>query len=86
MTLAVGWPGQWSAVFTAGADGVAIKTGQERTHLRLMPGERIRTRHALPSSPGSGDRGTRAINLWLACWYLAHILYPGRMGNRCNHC
>jgi alpha-galactosidase len=71
LTLAVGWPGQWSATFAAEADGVAIKTGQERTHLRLRPGERIRTPRITILS-WIGDQ-TRAINLWRR-WYLAHIL------------
>ncbi len=71
LTLAVGWPGQWSARFTGRADGVAIAAGQERTHLRLMAGESIRTpRMTLMSWVGDT---ARAINLWRR-WYLAHVL------------
>ncbi|MGC8833074.1 MAG: alpha-galactosidase [Armatimonadota bacterium] len=44
LILAVGWPGQWSALFTRGNDGaLGIQAGQELTHLRLYPGESIRT-------------------------------------------
>jgi alpha-galactosidase len=70
-TLAVGWPGQWSATFTGVKQGVAIKAGQERTNLRLLPGERIRTPRITIMS-WTGDT-TRAINLWRR-WYLAHVL------------
>lgn len=42
--LAVGWSGQWSASFMRIEDGhVRFRAGMERTHLRLHPGERIRT-------------------------------------------
>ena len=42
--FAVGWSGQWSASFARVEDGrVMVRAGMERTHLRLHPGERIRT-------------------------------------------
>jgi alpha-galactosidase len=41
---ALGWPGQWSSSLTATAPGVVHLTGgQALTHLRLQPGEEIRT-------------------------------------------
>ena len=71
LTMAIGWPGQWSATFEALADGVHIRAGQEKTHLRLEPGERIRTpRITLLSWTGDS---TRAVNLWRR-WYLRHLL------------
>ena len=71
LTLAVGWPAQWSASFRGLAGGVSVQAGQELTHLRLMPGECIRTpRMALMSWNGDA---TRAVNLWRR-WYLAHVL------------
>ncbi len=71
LTLAVGWPAQWSAQFTGQAEGVHIQAGQERTHLRLLPGETIRTpRLTLLAWAGDEDH---AVNLWRR-WYLAHIL------------
>ena len=40
----VGWPGQWSARFRNDeATGMRIAAGQERTHLRLHPGDEVRT-------------------------------------------
>ncbi len=42
--IVVGWPGYWSSDFNRGTGGtLAIKAGQETTHLKLKPGEQIRT-------------------------------------------
>jgi alpha-galactosidase len=71
VTLAIGWPAQWAARFTGLADGVQVLAGQEKTHVRLMPGESIRTPR-MTVMASSGD-GARAVNLWRR-WYLAHIL------------
>ena len=66
LTLAIGWPAQWSASFTGLAGGVHVRAGQEKTHLRLMPGETIRTpRMTLMSWTGDA---TRAANRWRR-WY-----------------
>ena len=71
LTMAIGWPGQWSVDFRRIAEGVHIRAGQEVTNLRLQPGETIRTpRITLLSWTGDG---TRAVNLWRR-WYLTHIL------------
>ncbi len=71
MTIAIGWPAQWSATFTRDAGGVRVRAGQERTHLRLLPGETIRTpRMTVLSWAGETSRG---VNLWRR-WYLAHVL------------
>jgi alpha-galactosidase len=41
---AVGWSGEWAAEFAGGPRGqVSLKAGLARTHLRLLPGESIRT-------------------------------------------
>lgn len=71
LTLAVGWPAEWSAGFTGLADGVHVTAGQKTTHLRLLPGECIRTpRITLLAWHGEEER---EINLWRR-WYLAHVL------------
>lgn len=71
VAVAVGWPAQWSAEFTAVRGGVHVRAGQEEVHLRLLPGETIRTpRMAVLSWIGDAERG---INLWRR-WYLAHVL------------
>ena len=71
LTLAIGWPAQWAATFTGVATGVAVQAGQQLTHLRLQPGEQIRTPR-ISVLCWTGD-ATRGINLWRR-WYLAHIL------------
>jgi len=71
LTLAVGWPAQWSAIFRGLADGVAVHAGQQLTNLRLSPGETVRTPRMTLMS-WTGDT-TRATNLWRR-WYLAHVL------------
>ena len=70
-TIAIGWPAQWAASFNGLPNGVQIQAGQEKTHLRLLPGECIRTPR-ITVMAWSGD-GSRAVNLWRR-WYLAHIL------------
>lgn len=70
-SIAVGWPAQWSAAFRGLSNGVHITAGQEQTHLRLLPGECIRTpRMTVLSWAGDTSRG---INLWRR-WYLDHVL------------
>lgn len=42
--LGIGWTGQWKAVFEARQGGdLHVSSGMELTHLRLNPGEKIRT-------------------------------------------
>jgi len=41
--VAVGWSGQWACSMTPNDAGVEIQAGQETTHLKLHPGEEIRT-------------------------------------------
>ncbi len=71
LSLAVGWPGQWSASFARTDEGVHVTAGQQTTHLRLRPGERIRT----PRMTVMGWVGEppRAVNLWRR-WYRDHVL------------
>jgi alpha-galactosidase len=70
LILAIGWPGQWSALFARGEDGaLSIRAGQELTHLRLYPGESIRT-PLIVLMKWEGDR-LDAQNLWRH-WMLRH--------------
>lgn len=41
--LALGWLGQWSVDMTIEGQSLRIRAGQQKTHLRLLPGEQIRT-------------------------------------------
>jgi alpha-galactosidase len=44
IAAAVGWSGQWEAAFAVGSDGaLRVRAGQQLTHLKLHPGETIRT-------------------------------------------
>ncbi len=44
LLAAVGWPGQWAAVFSRDAgEQLRIQAGQELTHFTLHPGEQVRT-------------------------------------------
>lgn len=76
-SMAIGWPAQWAVSYEGLPDGVRIRSGQEHTHLQLMPGERIRTpRMTILSWSGDAFRAGdvfHAVNLWRR-WYLAHIL------------
>jgi alpha-galactosidase len=72
LILAVGWPGQWAAQFTRDqGDSLRITAGQEKTHLKLKPGEEIRT-PLIALQFWRGD-WIRAQNLWRR-WMLAHNL------------
>jgi alpha-galactosidase len=71
LSLAIGWPAEWAIHFDAVPDGVQVRAGQQKTNLRLMPGERIRTPR-MTVLTWSGD-ASRAVNLWRR-WYIAHIL------------
>jgi alpha-galactosidase len=71
LILAVGWPGQWATTFARDADlGLRITSGQERTHLRLKPGQEVRT-PLIAMLFWQGDDVQRAQNLWRR-WMLAH--------------
>jgi len=70
--VVVGWPGQWAAQFTREpGQGVRVRAGQELTHLKLHPGEEIRT-PLMVLQFWKGDL-VRAQNLWRR-WMLAHNL------------
>ncbi|MDD5707462.1 MAG: alpha-galactosidase [Kiritimatiellae bacterium] len=76
LILVVGWSGQWASRFTGDADrGVRITAGQELTHLRLQPGEEIRT----PVSVLMFWRGdlNHAHNLWRRWMMACNMPRPG---------
>lgn len=60
--LAIGWTGQWAACFERSEDAVHATAGMERTHLRLHPGERIRTPRML-GIDWVGEEAIRGNNL-----------------------
>ncbi len=71
--LALGWPGQWASSFTRDeTTGLHIQAGQQLTHLRLHPGEEIRTPFVALLF-WQGTDVVEAQNLWRR-WYVAHVL------------
>jgi len=68
--VAVGWPGQWSSLWARDADvGLRVRAGQELTHLKLLPGEEIRS--PLMVLQFWTKDWIRAQNVWRR-WMLAH--------------
>jgi len=77
--VVVGWPGQWSAEFVRDdGNSLTIRAGQELTHLKLHPGEEIRT-PLIVLQFWQGDR-IRSQNVWRR-WMIAHNLprYGGKL-------
>jgi alpha-galactosidase len=62
---AIGWTGSWKADFDYSADGktIAMSSGMAQTHLRLHPGEEIRTPRIVLMSWTGGD-WQEAQNPW----------------------
>lgn len=70
--VAVGWPGQWSAIFTNDAGrSLRVQAGQEQTHFKLLPGEEVRG-PLMVVQFWEGD-WIKAQNVWRR-WMLAHNL------------
>ena len=75
--IVVGWPGQWAAQFKRDSGvGLTVTAGQEVTHLKLRPGESIRS-PLIVLQFWRGD-SVRAQNVWRR-WMLAHNV-PRRAG------
>ena len=62
---AIGWSGDWKADLSSAADGsvVRVTAGMQRTHLRLHPGEEIRTPRIVLMA-WSGNDWQEAQNAW----------------------
>jgi alpha-galactosidase len=71
MIVAVGWSGQWASSFTRDRSGtLRVRAGQELTHLKLHPGEEIRSPMIVQLFWKGGD-WIDAQNLWRR-WMRAH--------------
>lgn len=69
--VGIGWTGQWRAVIKRDdRKGIVLQTGMEKTHLKLYPGEKIRTPRVLLLFWNGSDR-FRGHNL-LRQFILAH--------------
>ncbi|HXI16660.1 MAG TPA: glycoside hydrolase family 36 protein [Chloroflexota bacterium] len=62
VVLAIGWTGQWKAAWAREESSLRATAGMERTHLRLQPGETIRTPRIL-LIPWQGDDAEIGQNL-----------------------
>ncbi len=79
--LVLGWPGNWSATFSAENGGMRWQAGQERSEFRLKPGEKVRFPSATMLFWKGGDWEI-AQNLWRR-WYREEVMpHPegGRQG------
>lgn len=70
--LVLGWPGEWTAAFSAESGGVRWSAGQERTHFKLRPGESVRFPSVTIMFWKNGD-WVAAQNLWRR-WYREFVL------------
>jgi alpha-galactosidase len=75
MVGAIGWTGQWMVIAGRSAGSVSLKSGQEMTHLRLHPGESIRTPSILLIQWSGSDRrsGQNALRQILLSYYAARV-------------
>ncbi len=72
LLIAIGWSGQWALQLTRDASQLRVSAGMQRTHLRLHPGEVIRTPRML-LLPWEGDQaeiGQNALRQLLLAHYL----------------
>ncbi len=75
--VAIGWPGQWSASFSRETDSIVhVKSGQQLTHFKLLPGEQARTPRMTLLFWQGGD-WIRAQNLWRRWMVQYNMPHPG---------
>jgi alpha-galactosidase len=72
---AIGWTGQWMVSAARLSGGVALKSGQQLTHLRLHAGESIRTPSILLVEWSGSDRfaGQNALRKVLLSYYASRV-------------
>ena len=73
--LALGWPGQWDADFIRDSDRtVRLRAGQELTHFKLHPGEKVRSPLvALLFWNGDWIRGQNLWRKWMLVYNVPHF-------------
>lgn len=75
--IVVSWVGQWAATFHRDAeDGLRIAAGQEKTHLKLHPGEEIRTPLIVLQFYEGSDL-VRSQNIWRRWMVDLNLPRPG---------
>ena len=75
LILAIGWSGQWMMRLERSTEGMRIAAGMERTHLRLHPGEKIRTPRILllPWQGDDPEAGNNLLRRLLMARYLPRL-------------
>ena len=68
IVFVLSWQGQWKTTFAGEGKGVRVKGGQELTHLKLLPGEEIRTPMPVLMFYDGTDYD-RSVNMWRR-WFL----------------
>lgn len=73
--IAVGWSGQWEARFERDGQALRISAGMQDSHLRLRPGEKIRTPRILILNYRDADpqEGNNALRRLLLAHYLPRV-------------
>lgn len=71
INVAIGWPARWLAEIEPEGPGIRLRAGQRRCHMKIRPGETIRTPR-VTFLAYSGDE-SRGMNEWRR-WYITHIL------------
>ncbi|MGA2031374.1 MAG: alpha-galactosidase [Thermoguttaceae bacterium] len=77
---AIGWSGNWAAQFSRDNKHLTVAAGMQRTHLKLHPGEEIRTPRMLLLF-WEGER-IEAQNLWRRFLLAHHTRIPAHMTGR----
>jgi alpha-galactosidase len=80
---AIGWTGQWACTLTHADGAVRVRAGLELTHLRLLPGETIRTPRIMQLC-WHGDRQA-AHNQWRRFLLARHIPPTVKSPLTCAH-
>ena len=72
LVLGIGWSGQWAIHLERTPEALHLAAGMERTHLRLQPGEKIRTPRilALQWEGGQESQGSNRLRQLLLKHYL----------------
>jgi alpha-galactosidase len=75
LVLAVGWSGQWRVTVQREGRTLRLTAGMQKTHLRLRPGEKIRTPRILVVNYSSEDpeEGNNLLRRLLIAHYLPRI-------------
>ena len=75
--IVVGWSGQWASSFIRDGQGtLSVRAGQELTHLKLHPGEEIRSPMTVQQFWKGGD-WIRAQNIWRRWMRVHNMPKPG---------